>query len=184
MEQVRERLRHENERKVASGPGGMTLIERVVLVAIVCILALILGPVFSRVKEPARQVTCLSNVRQICVAFRVYAAVNANRLPPYRGWPDAILPYVANRKVLACPRDRKTWPGYAYHPPVAGERLESLERPDETALLYDGKDGKLVKRHNEGANYGFADGHAMWKRDPPPGLFDGAAHDAGSDSPP
>lgn len=148
-----------------------TLTELLVLVAIVCILLAVLWPRFARVKAPALQVTCLSNVRKMCVAFRIYAEDNADRLPRCRGWADAMLPYLDNREVLTCPVARDTWPGYAYHPPVAGRQLKSFERLEETVLIYDGKDGKLARRHAGGADYGFAAGYARWQRDPPSGYF-------------
>jgi prepilin-type N-terminal cleavage/methylation domain-containing protein len=43
---------------------GFTLIELLVVIAIIAILAAILFPVFSRVREKARQAQCLSHTRQ------------------------------------------------------------------------------------------------------------------------
>ena len=43
---------------------GFTLIELLVVIAIIAILAAILFPVFSRVREKARQTQCLSHTRQ------------------------------------------------------------------------------------------------------------------------
>jgi len=52
---------------------GFTLIELLVVIAIIAILAAILFPVFSQVREKARQVSCLSNTRQIALALQQYA---------------------------------------------------------------------------------------------------------------
>lgn len=51
---------------------GFTLIELLVLIAIIAILAAILFPVFAQARESARKRACLSNMRQIGPAARMY----------------------------------------------------------------------------------------------------------------
>ncbi len=48
---------------------GFTLIELLVVIAIISILAAIIFPVFSSVRENARRTACLSNEKQLGLAF-------------------------------------------------------------------------------------------------------------------
>ena len=57
---------------VQTARGGFTLIELLVVIAIIAILAAILFPVFAGAREKARQTTCLSNMRQIGLATKIY----------------------------------------------------------------------------------------------------------------
>jgi prepilin-type N-terminal cleavage/methylation domain-containing protein/prepilin-type processing-associated H-X9-DG protein len=90
--------------------GGFTLIERLVVIAIIAILAAILFPVFSQAREKARQASCMSNVRQIGVAALQYAQDYDEQLvgtelgeEPEYFWGEMLEPYTKNRAILQCP---------------------------------------------------------------------------------
>jgi len=59
--------------------GGFTLIELLVVIAIIAILAAILFPVFTTAKENARRTDCLSNLKQLSLAWQAYADDNGGR---------------------------------------------------------------------------------------------------------
>jgi prepilin-type N-terminal cleavage/methylation domain-containing protein/prepilin-type processing-associated H-X9-DG protein len=84
---------------------GFTLIELLVVIAIIAILAAILFPVFAQAREKARQVTCLSNLKQIGTGLMMYVQDYDERYP-FGHWVDAsgldvnwfgaIYPYIKN----------------------------------------------------------------------------------------
>lgn len=105
---------------------GFTLIELLVVIAIIAILAAILFPVFARAREKARQSSCLSNQKQLGLAWTMYVQDYDENIPPYslRTWNPAswgpkwfqlIQPYIKNEQILVCPSDRGETIGYAYN---------------------------------------------------------------------
>ena len=61
---------------------GFTLIELLVVIAIIAILAAILFPVFAKAREQARKTACVSNVKQIGLAWMMYVQDYDESYPP------------------------------------------------------------------------------------------------------
>ena len=91
---------------------GFTLIEMLVVIAIIGLLAAIVFPVFSRVRENARRSSCQSNLKQIGLGIIQYAqdydeiVVPSRTMATNSTWPALIYPYVKNLKVFVCPSNR------------------------------------------------------------------------------
>ena len=61
---------------------AFTLIELLIVIAIISLLAAILFPVFAGVRERARQSSCASNLKQIGFAVMQYTQDNDEMMPP------------------------------------------------------------------------------------------------------
>lgn len=109
---------------------GFSLIELLIVIAILSILAALLFPVFASARNKSREATCASNLRQAGIAFGMYTADYDGMYPyavdpadrdtpqiwnpfpafqaqiPDLPWLHEVLqPYVKSQEIFHCPSD-------------------------------------------------------------------------------
>jgi prepilin-type N-terminal cleavage/methylation domain-containing protein/prepilin-type processing-associated H-X9-DG protein len=107
---------------------GFTLIELLVVIAIIAILAAILFPVFAQARDRARSASCISNLKQMGLAWMMYTQDYDELFPNaypgansagdgplgecqfmmgnsgYTGWiGNSFIPYTKNVQIYKCP---------------------------------------------------------------------------------
>lgn len=66
---------------------AFTLVELVVVIAVMAILAALLLPALAQAKDASRKAACISNLRQVGIAIHAYATDNDGRIPYGPGAP-------------------------------------------------------------------------------------------------
>ena len=149
---------------------GFTLIELLIVIAIIGLLAALIFPVFSKVRGKARQVTCISNMRQLGQTFMIYAqdydevlpeqwkgrTLDINRSAISSAWETYLRPYTKNVEINHCPSDRLSTPlpvpdtdvvlfsSYAVPWNIQGKSLERVPATANTVLLVENWQGETL----------------------------------------
>src|SRR4051794_5762817 len=96
----------------ASGRRGYSLLQVLTVIAIIAILLALLIPGIVRAQHASRQVACLSHLRQIGVAFRLYD--HNNGCLPYPAYTEVpwerSLALYSGTDVFQCPADGELAP--------------------------------------------------------------------------
>ena len=80
---------------------AFTLMELLLVVAIIALLVALLLPVFQQARKKSYEPVCTSNLRQFYVAFSLYRE-DYGDAPKYQ---VRLLPYIKDKRILRCPAD-------------------------------------------------------------------------------
>jgi len=98
-------------RRFRRGERAFTLIELLVVIAIIAVLAGLLSPALARARESARRAACMSNVRQIGLAYKQFSVDNNESFPTGTtansvfALPFGLSNYLAAGRIYICPSD-------------------------------------------------------------------------------
>jgi len=94
---------------------GFTLIELLVVIAIIAILMAILIPTLNRAREQGKRAVCLSNLKQMMLAWMMYADENDDRVVRTRAIQDKASP-------------DQGWVGWQYLDESKEQQFENIKR--------------------------------------------------------
>jgi prepilin-type N-terminal cleavage/methylation domain-containing protein len=147
------------------GAAAFTLVEMLVVIAIIALLAALTVPALAAARRQGQRSGCLGNMRQIVIATRLFAD-NAESYPPawidsQTRWMDRIKPFLDKKSVVyLCPSDTRKI-AVAWDPTIFlsygmntfnfggqdacfwyGVKVTRVARPSETIIFADCTPGK------------------------------------------
>ena len=160
---------------------AFTLIELLVVIVVIALLAALLLPTLGQATERARSTACLSNLKQLGVALRLYLDENGNRMPVMQNRArgtnlvvtntiaDVLGRHLGNPQVLRCPSDRQryfedTGSSYFWNFLLNGQPADSLRvfglpvKENGIALFNDQAEFHAARGPGKGKNNLYADG--------------------------
>ncbi len=124
------------------------------------------------VSEQLRRRQCQTNLKQIALGIAQYVQDYDEKYPPAKHWIDNLQPYLKSEAIFNCPALPKgARYGYAFNSKLFQKFEPSLGDTSKIVSLYEtsvlkrdayGIGENPAFRHQNGANYGFADGHVKW----------------------
>jgi prepilin-type N-terminal cleavage/methylation domain-containing protein len=135
---------------------GFTLIEMIVVIAILLLLMGLLIPVLSRARAEGRRAACKSNLSQLAKAIHMYVTDHQSTYPVLASRPTVntgmtslkklLMPYIKDERLLRCPDDRQglfeiEGASYEWNAVLNGRTqdgpIEQILGPSKTPMMYD-----------------------------------------------
>jgi len=165
---------------------AFTLVELLVVLAIIGVLAGLLLPTLGRANEAGRGTACLGNLHQVGLALQLYVGDNNNRLPVMRdrgvttnspastnlaaSIDQVLAGHLGGVAVLRCPSDRqdlftRSGSSYSWNNLLNGQDAEHLSvfgldfDPHQIPVVFDKEAFHAARGAGKGVNYLYADGH-------------------------
>lgn len=155
---------------------GFTLVELLIVIAVIGVLAAVLFPVFAKAREQGKSASCLSNLKQIGLGLVAYTTdfdetepCGVDRYGRMNGWIEQIYPYIGSDSVFHCPDDPTANAGSSYginanlgiitsNPmPAQALNIGKLKSPSNTVMLFEVQNDQYFDPSVTGVNTNNAD---------------------------
>ena len=160
---------------------GFSLVELLIVIAIIAVLAAILIPLLSFAREKSYQSKCMSNQRQIQTAINFWLQDHNQVLPDEKIWQNLEIKSSSGASlntILRCPTDLvSSLNSYVYNAALINKPENAFPKPQTVVLTCDGRSGTgdaniakgpedVTFRHRGSVIATFLDGHAITTSDP------------------
>ena len=116
--------------RMTPGNKAFTLVELLVVIAVIALLLALLMPVLHRARAQGQLAVCLSNLRQLTLAWTAYATEHDGKLVDGSSFHTHASGRPGERRYL----EVQGWAGRAFSPANSQHRAVLLEHPDKGAL--------------------------------------------------